>query len=135
MDAFELAHQWTSRPPISSAVVASVDRTPVFQQAADASGIKWKFNLTLNEEAGIGTTLTDFLMDGVSYASQIKTLFGSASIAPRGIHLGRAGAEGPGGSKERGLPLLGCGCNRADLDHRLFRSLQRTAGARLHPAG
>jgi uncharacterized protein (TIGR03437 family) len=84
VDAFELAHQWTSRPPISSAVVVSIDRTPVFQQAADASGFKWKFNLTLNEEAGIGTTLTDFLVDGVSYTSQIKTLFGSASIAPRG---------------------------------------------------
>jgi uncharacterized protein (TIGR03437 family) len=84
VDAFQLVHQWTSRPPISSAVVPSVDRTPVYQQTPDAAGLQWKFNLTLTEEAGIGTTLTDFFMDGVSYASQIKTLFGSAAIPPRG---------------------------------------------------
>ena len=40
--------------------------------------------MTLTEEAGIGTTLTDFFMDGVSYGSQIKTLFGTAAIPPRG---------------------------------------------------
>jgi len=40
--------------------------------------------VTLTEEAGIGTTLTDFFMDGVSYGSQIKTLFGTAAIPPRG---------------------------------------------------
>jgi uncharacterized protein (TIGR03437 family) len=84
VDAYQLAHQWTTRPAITSAVVPSIDRTPVFQQSPDASGFKWKFTLTLTEEAGIGTTLTDFFMDGVSYGPQIKTLFGTATIPPRG---------------------------------------------------
>ena len=79
---------WCTNGPhilaISSAVVASIDKSPVFQKAPDSNGFKFRFTITLTEEAGIGTTLTDFQMDGVSYASQISTLFKTASIAPRG---------------------------------------------------
>ena len=79
VNAFNLAKQWSSHPAISSAVVPSIDSNPVFQ----TNGV-WKFTLTLSEQAGIGTKLTDFTIDGVSHASEIAGLFKSASIQPHG---------------------------------------------------
>ena len=84
VDAYNLLHQWSSQPVLTSSVVPSIDQNPVFQQPPDASGNPWRFKITLTEEAGIGTTLTDFTIDGVSYASQIASLFGGAAIAPNG---------------------------------------------------
>jgi uncharacterized protein (TIGR03437 family) len=84
VDAYNFVHQWSNKPPLSSAVVPSVDQIPVFQQQSDANGNSWSFKITLNEEAGIGTTLTDFTIDGTSYASQIPSLFGGAAISPNG---------------------------------------------------
>ena len=84
VDAFNLAHQWSSKPALNSAVVPSIDQNPVFQQQPDANGNSWAFKITLREEAGIGTTLTDFTIDGTSYASQIPSLFGGSAIAPSG---------------------------------------------------
>src|SRR5208337_2539555 len=80
VDAFNLVHQWSSQAPVNSAVVPSIDQNPVFQQAPDASGNPWHFKITLSEESGVATTLKDFTIDGVSYATQIATLFGSATI-------------------------------------------------------
>ena len=84
VDAYNLVHQWSTKPPLNSAVVPSVDQVSVFQQQPDAKGNSWSFKITLNEEAGIGTTLTDFTVDGTSYASQIPSLFGGAAIPPDG---------------------------------------------------
>lgn len=84
VDAYNLVHQWSSQPPLNSAVVPSIDQNPVFQQPADAHGYLWAFALTLREEAGIGTTLTDFTVDGESLAPRIPALFGGAAIAPHG---------------------------------------------------
>jgi uncharacterized protein (TIGR03437 family) len=84
VDAYNLVHQWSSAAPLSSAVVPSVDQNPVFQQSPDANGNSWSFKITLNEEAGIGTTLTDFTIDGTSYAAQIPDLFGGAAIPAGG---------------------------------------------------
>ncbi len=84
VDADKLIHSWTSQASAGSSVVASIDQNPVFELAkADAKGNLWSFQLTLSEEAGTGTTLTGFTIDGTSYTSQIATLFGSATIAPR----------------------------------------------------
>ena len=84
VDAYNFVHQWSSTPPLNSAVVPSVDQIPVFQQQPDANGNSWSFKITLNEEGGIGTTLTDFTIDGTSYAAQIPTLFGGAAIPANG---------------------------------------------------
>jgi uncharacterized protein (TIGR03437 family) len=84
VDASSLAHQWSSVAPRTSAVVPSIDQNPVFQQAPDAAGNPWHFTLTLNEEAGIATTLTDFTIDGVSYASQIASDFRTAAVPAGG---------------------------------------------------
>jgi uncharacterized protein (TIGR03437 family) len=93
VDVANLVHQWSSAPPVNSAVVPSIDQNPVFQQAPDASGNSWVFTIGLQEEAGIGATLTDFTIDGASYASQIATLFGGASIPPDGSISARIGLK------------------------------------------
>jgi uncharacterized protein (TIGR03437 family) len=80
VDATNLIHQWTTQAPRASAVVASLDQNPVFQQQPDAKGNGWVFDLTLQEEAGIATTLTGMSINGVDYTSQIASMFGSASI-------------------------------------------------------
>jgi uncharacterized protein (TIGR03437 family) len=99
VDATNLIHQWASKPAAASAVVVSIDQNPVYEQAqADSNGNRWVFQLTLNEEAGVGTTLTDFTIDGVSHASQIVNLFGSATIAADGqitAHYGLANVAAP----------------------------------------
>jgi uncharacterized protein (TIGR03437 family) len=84
VNAYNLVHQWSSMPATISAVVPSIDQNPVYQQTPDSNGNAWAFQLTLNEEAGVGTTLTDFTIDGVSHAAQIASLFGSATIPPAG---------------------------------------------------
>jgi uncharacterized protein (TIGR03437 family) len=84
VDAANLAHQWSTKPPANSAVVVSIDQNPVFQQNPDAAGNPWHFTLTLTEEAGAATTLTAFTVDGVSYTSQIAALFRGAGIPAGG---------------------------------------------------
>jgi uncharacterized protein (TIGR03437 family) len=87
-----LAHQWSSAPPKRSAVVAAIYQKQddgtlspvVFQTPPDKAGNAWVFTLTLNEEAGIGTTLTSFAMDGANYTPEIATFFGSATIPANG---------------------------------------------------
>lgn len=91
VDATSLVHQWSSQAPKASAVVASLDQNPVFQQQPDAKGNGWVFNLTLNEEAGIATTLTGMSINGVDYTSQIASLFGSASIPAAGSIMANIG--------------------------------------------
>ncbi|MCC6364859.1 MAG: S8 family serine peptidase [Bryobacterales bacterium] len=83
VDAYNLVHQWTSRPAVNASIVASIDQNPVFQQPRpDSRGNQWVFTLTLNEEAGIGARLTGLSIDGTSYDSQITSFFGTDSIAP-----------------------------------------------------
>jgi len=80
LDAYAFVHAWGSNPAKNSAVAASLDQSPIFQQSPDSAGNKWRFTLTLTEEAGIATTLTDLNIDGVSYASQISSLFGGTQL-------------------------------------------------------
>jgi uncharacterized protein (TIGR03437 family) len=91
VDAANLVHQWSTAAPQSSAVVASLDQNPVFQQQPDANGNSWVFNLTLGEEAGIATTLTNMSIDGVDYSSRLASLFGSTSIPAAGSLTAKIG--------------------------------------------
>jgi uncharacterized protein (TIGR03437 family) len=80
VDAYNLVRLWSTALAAQSVVVPSIGQNPVYQTGADS----WSFTLTLTEQAGIGTTLTGFTINGVSYASQIPDLFGTAAIAARG---------------------------------------------------
>lgn len=73
VDVVNLLHGWTTRPAQRSAVVVSLDQNPVFRQSPDAAGNPWNFTLTLNEEAGIATTLTGLTIDGVNFASRLPS--------------------------------------------------------------
>ena len=80
MDAFNLLHGWSSKPPVNSAVLVSIDQNPVFQQPPDATGNAWRFTLTVTEEGGIPTTVTGLTIDGADFTSKIPALFGSTAL-------------------------------------------------------
>ncbi len=66
-------------PTQYSNVVASASPNPAYQQ-----GNGWTITLTLNETAGVATTLTGFTLNGRSYSSQISQFFGSSAIPAKG---------------------------------------------------
>jgi uncharacterized protein (TIGR03437 family) len=82
VDVAQLLNQWSSQPATGSAVVVSANPNPVYQQVPDAQGNRWTTRITLTEEAGIGTTLTGFTINGAN--SDVISSFGSAAIPPRG---------------------------------------------------
>jgi uncharacterized protein (TIGR03437 family) len=82
VDAALLLNHWNSQPATSSAVVMSANPNPVYQQTPDAQGNQWITTITLTEEAGVGTTLTDFTVNGVS--TSVVANFSSATIPPLG---------------------------------------------------
>ncbi len=82
VDANVFVHTWSSSTPKGSAVVPSIDQIPVFQQAPDASGNQWTFTLTLDEEAGVATTLTSMTIDGHFFDPQAS--FGTTAIPAGG---------------------------------------------------
>ena len=110
IDAYNLLHQWTSYPAITSAVVPSVDRNPVFQ-----TGGAWSFNVTLTEQAGIATRLTDFTVDGVSQSINIRDIPARAGVsstvtltgiaAPKTVVLGFKGVDASGATWSTEFPV------------------------------
>jgi uncharacterized protein (TIGR03437 family) len=82
VDVAQLLNQWSSQPPTNSAVVVSASPNPVYQQAPDAQDNRWTTKITLTEEAGIGTILTGFTINGAS--SDVVSSFGSATIPSHG---------------------------------------------------
>ncbi len=83
-DAYNLVHQWNSKVnlPTASAVVPSIDQTPVFEGPANGSGYRWTFQITLTEEAGVATTLTGFKINGQNY--DVATVFGATQLLADG---------------------------------------------------
>lgn len=79
VDVNNMVTLWTGSPAVATAVVASIDQNPVFEQ-----GNRWVFTVTLTEEAGIGATLTNFTINGASFTSQISSLFGGSTISALG---------------------------------------------------
>jgi uncharacterized protein (TIGR03437 family) len=81
-DAYNFVHAWTSQAPTASAVVPSIDQTPVFEKPSNGSGDRWTYQITLTEEAGVATTLTGFTINGMSY--DVATVFGTAQLPADG---------------------------------------------------
>ena len=78
-DVNNLVKGWTSSSPSGSMPALSVDANPVYQRKT-LYGNPWVSFLTVTEEGGVATTITDFQIDGMSYASQIPAMFGSATL-------------------------------------------------------
>ncbi len=74
--------------PAASAVTVSVNPNPVYQQAPDANGATFSFTVTLQETAGVSTTLTGFTFDGMSFAGSIAKFFGSTTLPAHGTLTG-----------------------------------------------
>jgi uncharacterized protein (TIGR03437 family) len=68
----------------ASAVVPSVQPSPVYPQAPDADGFAWYYTLRLAETAGMSTTITAFSIDDTDYTGQFPALFGSSTLAANG---------------------------------------------------
>lgn len=83
VDAYNLVTEWSAPTPVSN-VLPSCNPDPVYEQAPDANGFSWTFTLTLQETAGVGTSLTDFTVNGTSLASQITSFFGTQTIPAYG---------------------------------------------------
>jgi uncharacterized protein (TIGR03437 family) len=79
IDAYNLVHGWSSKPPVNSAVMVSIDQNPVFQQT-DRTGNGWRFTLTLTEEGGIPTSITGLTIDGANFTPRLASLFGSTAL-------------------------------------------------------
>ena len=71
-------------PAAASNVVLSVTPNPVYQQAPNASGATFFFTVQLTETAGVGTTVTGFTFDGVSFAASIAGYFGGTALPAHG---------------------------------------------------
>jgi uncharacterized protein (TIGR03437 family) len=72
-----------SRPAGVSAIVPSVNPSPVYAAPADAQGLSWQTIVTLTEVAGVPSTLTSFTIDGQAQA--LATYFPSTSIPANGV--------------------------------------------------
>jgi subtilase family serine protease len=72
-------------PSAASVVAVSVTPDPVYQQAPAANGATFFFTIKLNETAGVNTTLTGFIFNGVSYTAWIPALFGSVALPAHGV--------------------------------------------------
>jgi uncharacterized protein (TIGR03437 family) len=83
VDAYNLVTEWNAATPISR-VVVSCNPNPVNQQAPDSNGNSWLFTLTLNETAGVGTSITGFTANSTSLASQIVNFFGTSTLPAHG---------------------------------------------------
>jgi uncharacterized protein (TIGR03437 family) len=84
VDAYNLVADWNSPTPVSD-LVPSCTPDPVYEQAPDSNGFSWPFTITLSETAGVGTTLTDFTVNGASAASQIVSFFGTSIIPAHSV--------------------------------------------------
>jgi uncharacterized protein (TIGR03437 family) len=84
-----------SVPTTTSAVVPTVSPNPVYQQAPDSNGYTFFFTVSLNEIAGVATTLTDFVFLGVDYGGSILDFFGTNSIPAHGTISAAIGASVP----------------------------------------
>jgi len=81
-------------PSTGSAVMASVDPPIVPRLPPDASGYEWFVGITLQEEAGVATTLTGFSIDGFSEDSRLQVFFPNTAIPANGSIFGSVASRG-----------------------------------------
>jgi len=70
--------------PTKSAVKVTVTPNPVYQTAPAANGATFSFSITLQETAGVATTITGFTFGGVSYGASIAKFFGGTTLPAHG---------------------------------------------------
>lgn len=68
---------------------ANSNQGQVYAVDPDADGYRYFFEVDLYEFNGVATTLTDLRIDGVSYASQLNTLFGGTQMPAYGTMVAK----------------------------------------------
>lgn len=81
----------TVTAPASGTAIAPYIPSPVLQGVPDANRLSWQATLVLTEEAGVGATLTGLTVNGVSYNSQLATIFQTTTIPPHATIFGTLG--------------------------------------------
>lgn len=79
VDLNALIHNWDAKPAAQTIIGISTDNLPVYSSSG-----AWTYTITLSEQGGLASTITDFSIDGVSQASKIASLFGSTTLAALG---------------------------------------------------
>jgi uncharacterized protein (TIGR03437 family) len=77
--------------PTSGTAIAPYIPSPVLQGVPDANGLSWHATLYLSEQAGVGAKLTGLTVNGVSYTSQLSTIFTTTTIPPHETISGTLG--------------------------------------------
>lgn len=85
VDFDRLLAAWPRQQPAQSLVTFSNSNAPVYA-ASSGGNLSWTFALTLQEHAGLKTTVTSFKIDGEDLTSQVVNFFGSNTI-PAGAKL------------------------------------------------
>jgi hypothetical protein len=67
-----------------SNVAVNIAPNPVYEQAPDASGMRYVFSVRLAEAAGVSTRLVSMKINGEDYSSEIDRLFGTSNIPASG---------------------------------------------------
>jgi uncharacterized protein (TIGR03437 family) len=121
-DLHVLLHQWSTQSPKRSQVSVSFSANPVYEQVKPGRGVPpWSVTITLTEEEGVATSLTDFTVDGKSFLSlfpnttisaygRISTTLGYSILnTPVNITFGFTGADAGGTqwSRQISVPFLG----------------------------
>jgi hypothetical protein len=87
VDVTRLIENWavsSSAPKTASAVVLSVEPSPVYQQAPDADGFSWFYTVRLTETAGAPTRITAFSVDDYDLSEAIVAWLGSDQLPANG---------------------------------------------------
>ncbi len=86
VDAYEFVTQWNAgvAPSGPSNVVPSCNPDPVYESEPNAQGYSWFATITLQETAGVATTLTGFTIGGTDYSSQLSNWFATTAIPANG---------------------------------------------------
>lgn len=71
-------------PTTVSAVTLTMTPDPVYQQPPDANGATFSFTIQLTETAGVPTSLTGFIFDGMSYTGSLAQFFGATALPAHG---------------------------------------------------
>jgi uncharacterized protein (TIGR03437 family) len=88
VDVTNLIKSWQAAEPSGPVVSPSLDQNPVYQGFAETypngatcgTSSTWNFQVTLTDEAGPGTSVTSFTINGTDYSSQIDSIFGGSAI-------------------------------------------------------
>jgi subtilase family serine protease len=95
IDIGRLFENWVAKDSgaNASAVVLSVEPSPVYRRKSDANGYRFFFTLRLAETAGTSTTITGLTIDGRDYSGQIADFFGGTDLPAYGTLSAALGAK------------------------------------------